>query len=106
MECMCAQTRPRFIFSSEIVFGGNGVRTHASSKGKIPSAGKMLHRVGSDPQNCIKQDSEPNTLPSYSSPIHVFELLFFCGVCIDLCNSCDKQISFDKTLQNYTFQCH
>ena len=29
--------RPRFILSSERVFGGNGVRNHVNSKGKIPS---------------------------------------------------------------------
>ena len=38
MECMCAQTRPQFILSSERVFE-NGVRTHVNSKGEIPSAG-------------------------------------------------------------------
>ena len=35
---MCAQTRPRFILSSERV-SGNEVRTHINSKGKIPSTG-------------------------------------------------------------------
>ena len=38
MECMCAQTRPRFILSSERVLG-NGVRTHVNSEGKLHSAG-------------------------------------------------------------------
>ena len=33
---MCAQTRPRFILSSERVLG-NVVRTHVNSKGNIPS---------------------------------------------------------------------
>ena len=41
MECMCAQTRLRFILSSERVFG-NGVRTHVNSKGKIPATGKKI----------------------------------------------------------------
>ena len=36
MEYMCAQTRARFILSSERFFLGNGVRTHVNSKGKIP----------------------------------------------------------------------
>ena len=69
MECMCEQTRPRFILSSERVLG-NGVRTHVNSKGKIPSIGKkLLPRGGSNPRRCIKQDSEPNTLlTSYSGP--------------------------------------
>ena len=43
MECMRAQTRPGFIFSSEGV-GGNGVRTHVNFKGKIPSTGKNSQR--------------------------------------------------------------
>ena len=39
MECMCAQTRPRFILSSKRVWGGgggegNGVRTHVHYEGK------------------------------------------------------------------------
>ena len=44
MKCMCAQTRPRFILSSEGVFWGNGVWTHVNSKGKIPSTGKCPQR--------------------------------------------------------------
>ena len=68
MECMYAQTRPRFILSSERVLG-NGVRTHVTFKGKIPSTGKILRRRVSNPRRCTKQDSEPNTLPaSYPGP--------------------------------------
>ena len=44
MKCMCAQTRPRFILSSERGFLGNGVWTHVNSKGKIPSTGKFPQR--------------------------------------------------------------
>ena len=40
MECMCAQTRPRFLLSWE--FWENGVRTHVNSKGSIPSIGKKI----------------------------------------------------------------
>ena len=51
---------------------GNGVRTHVNSKGKIPSTREVFLREGSNPQRCIKQDSQPNTLPtSYSSPLTV-----------------------------------
>ena len=61
MRCMCAQTRPRFILSSERVFffffwgggGGDGVRTHVNSKGKK----NPLYRTNS-PQRRI----EPTTL--------------------------------------------
>ena len=36
---------------------------------KILSARKILLRGGANPWHCIKQDSEPNKLPtSYSSP--------------------------------------
>ena len=38
MECMCAQTRPRFILSSKRVLR-NGVGTCVNSNGKIPSTG-------------------------------------------------------------------
>ena len=50
-------------------FLGTGVRTHANSKGKIPSTGKNFLRGGLNPWRCIKQDSEPTTLPtSYCGP--------------------------------------
>ena len=57
-------------------FWGNGVRTHVNSKGKIPFKGKIpstgkkknLLREGSNSRRCIKQESEPNALPtSYST---------------------------------------
>ena len=65
MECMCAQTRPRFILSSERVLG-EWSRTHVNSKGKIPSTGKIFLRGVSNPRRCIKRGSEPNTLPTSS----------------------------------------
>ena len=61
MECMCAQTRPRFILSSERVWR-NGVRTHVNFKGKNPLYRGF--RGGSNPSRCITQDREPNTLPT------------------------------------------
>ena len=45
-------------------FWGNEVRTHVNSEGKISSTGKILLRRGSNSRRCIKQDSEPNTLPT------------------------------------------
>ena len=54
---------------------GNGVRTHVKSKGKLFSTGKILPRGGSNPRRCIKQDSEPNTVPtSFSSPSLKFQI--------------------------------
>ena len=60
MECTCAQTRPRFILSSERVWEGGGGKSPINSKGKIPSSGGS---GGLNPRRCITQDSEPNTLP-------------------------------------------
>ena len=51
-------------------FSGNGVRHHANSKEKNLLYRKKIHlRGGPNPGRCIKQDSQPNTLPtSYSGP--------------------------------------
>ena len=72
IECMCTQTRPRFILSSERVVG-NGVRTHVNSKGE-----KTLYRRlrgGWNTRRCITVDSEPNTLPTeLSRPPHWHDL--------------------------------
>ena len=66
MECMCAQTRPRFILSSERVWG-EWSQNQCKLQGKNLLPEKNLPRGGSNLQRCIKQDSEPNTLPtSYS----------------------------------------
>ena len=61
MKCMCAQTRPWFIVSSK-EFWGNGVRTHVNCKEGNPLYWRF--RGGSKPRRCIRQDSEPNTLPT------------------------------------------
>ena len=63
------------LYSHPKKFWGNGDRTLANTKGKIPSTGKILHREGLIPQHCIKQDSKPKTLPtSYSAPISPLEM--------------------------------
>ena len=66
MECMCAQTRPRFILSRERVLG-NGSRTHVNSKGKIHSTG------GSEESRTRDASSRGTARPthyrlSYSAP--------------------------------------
>ena len=78
MECMSAQTRTRLILSSERVLGrrrgggggggkgGGGVRTNVDAEGKITCTG--ISEEGGKPRRCIMQDSEPNTLLSYSGP--------------------------------------
>ena len=117
-ECMCAQTRPRFILSSERVWGEmesepmltpreksplletfslEEYRTHdaASSRTASPTHYQRAipaPRGGRNPRRCIKQDSEPNTLPtSYSGPQRrkepttwLFLILFFISISIIL----------------------
>ena len=66
MECMCTQTRPRFILSSEGVLG-RGVRIHVNSKGKIPSTGGSEEVWTCDTASC--RTACPTHYPlSYSSP--------------------------------------
>ena len=78
----------RFILSSERFWAGggggggeggegDGVKTHVNPKG-IPRTGKSILRWGSNPRRCIKQDSEPNTLPTTAIPAPVF---FPCSLC-------------------------
>ena len=51
MKCMCAQTRPRFILSSEGVFGGMEFEPMLTPRGKIPST-ENVPRGGSNPRRC------------------------------------------------------
>ena len=44
MKCMCAQTRPRFILSSERVLGGMEFEPMLTPREKIPSTGKFPQR--------------------------------------------------------------
>ena len=61
MECMCAQTRPQFILSSKRVF-----REWSQNPCWLQAKNSLYQRLrgGSNPQHCITQDSEPNTLPT------------------------------------------
>ena len=62
MECMSAQTRPRFLLSSERILGGM-----ESEPMLIPTEKNPFYRRprgGWNPRRCIRQDSEPNTLPT------------------------------------------
>ena len=57
------------LYSHPKEFLGNGVKTHVNSRGKIPSTRRNLVIRGSNPQGCIKQDSDPDTLSiAYSGP--------------------------------------
>ena len=65
MKCMCAQTRPRFILSSERVFGGMEFEPMLTPREKSPLA-ENFPRGGSNPRRCGQR---AQTLPtSYSGP--------------------------------------
>ena len=67
MKCMCAQTRPRFILSSERVLGGMEFEPMLTPREKSPLP-KNFPRGGSNPRRCGQRSQ---TLPtSYSSPCH------------------------------------
>ena len=77
MECMCAQTRPRFILSSKRTLG-NGVRTHVDSKRKTFSTGgseeglihdATSHRTAS-PTHYRLSYSGPHCHPNQSNTLH------------------------------------
>ena len=57
-----------YLLSSERVLG-NGVRIHVNSKGKNPFYLRL--GGGTNPQNCITQDSESSTLLTELSWPHV-----------------------------------
>ena len=65
MKCMCAQTRPRFILSSERVFGGMEFEPMLTPREKSPLS-ENFPRGGSNPRRCGQR---AQTLPtSYSGP--------------------------------------
>ena len=67
---MCAQTRPRFMLSSQIDFG----ECHVNSNGKIPSTGK---KVSSE------EDRTHEAAPSRTaSPTH-YQLAILAPICSD-----------------------
>ena len=66
MKCMCAQTRPRFILSSERVFGGMEFEPMLTPREKSPLP-ENFPRGGSNPRRCGQR---AQTLPtSYSGPL-------------------------------------
>ena len=66
MKCMCAQTRPRFILSSERVLGGMEFEPMLTPREKSPLP-ENFPRGGSNPRRCGQR---AQTLPtSYSGPL-------------------------------------
>ena len=110
MECMCTQTRPQFIISSERGFfvvggggggfvfffvfffkrgggGGDGVRTHVNSKGKIPSTGNSPpRRIESTMLHRAGQRGQHTTKEPFRAPLCVYMV----GYCVksSACNHC------------------
>ena len=76
MECMCTQTRPRFILSTERVLGKES-KTVLTPKENSPLPGAQRWGVGGgrggrggwNPRRCTTQDGEPNTLPTGLFPL-------------------------------------
>ena len=60
LECMCAQTTPRFITLIQV--WGKWSQNLCYLQGKNPLYQKLIG--GSDPRCCIRQDSKTNTLPT------------------------------------------
>ena len=54
MKCMCAQTRPRFILSSERVLGGMEFEPMLTPREKSPLP-ENVPRGGSNPRRCGQQ---------------------------------------------------
>ena len=67
MECICAQTRPRFLLSSKRVLW-NGVRTHVNSKGKISCIRSSEEDRTHDAASC-RTASPTHYRLSYSGPM-------------------------------------
>ena len=66
MKCMCAQTRPRFILSSERVFWGMEFEPMLTPKEKSPLP-ENVPRGGSNPRRCGQR---AQTLPTGRSCLH------------------------------------
>ena len=65
-KCMCAQTRPRFILSSERVLGGMEFEPMLTPRQKSPPP-ENFPRGGSSPRRCGQQ---AQTLPTSYSSLH------------------------------------
>ena len=81
MKCMCAQTRPRFILSSERVFWGMEFEPMLTPREKSPLP-ENFPRGGSNPRRCGQR---AQTLPtSYSGPRVSFKTKF--GGLLKICS--------------------
>ena len=84
MKCMCTQTRPRFILSSERGFGGMEFEPMLTPREKSPLP-ENFPRGGSNLRRCGQR---AQTLPtSYSGPRHHLKEAKYTGSCYD-CSCC------------------
>ena len=74
IECTCAQTRPRFNTLIRKSVWGMESEPILTPRGKSPLPEKKNLRGGWNPRRCIKQNNEPNTLPtSCSGPKELYD---------------------------------
>ena len=75
MKCMCAQTRPRFILSSEGVLGGMEFEPMLTPREKSPLP-ENVPRGGSNPRH---RGQRAHALPTelFRPPVHMFEQVAF-----------------------------
>ena len=79
MKCMCAQTRPRFILSSERVLGGMEFEPMLTPREKSPLL-ENFPRGGSNPRRCGQW---AQTLPmSYSGPPVLWQMILTFTFCL------------------------
>ena len=62
MKCMCTQTRPRFILSSERVLGGLEFEPMLTPRKIIPSTGDL----DSMSQECDKAETSASSISKFS----------------------------------------
>ena len=64
--------------------GGKGVRTHANSKGKIPSVRKILPRGGSNPQQRQAGQRAQHTTNELFRPFTSSDSCYYCLCCFPM----------------------
>ena len=120
MKCMCAQTRPRFIHSSERVFGGVEFEPMLTPREKSPLP-ENVPRGGSNPRRCGQRAqalptglfrppnlNKFNTLPFFSFPRFPTDLLLTfaskmnlemtTGCSLDTAEACVRKFSRSTTV--------
>ena len=96
MKCMCAQTRPRFILSSERVLGGMEFEPMLTPRKKSPLP-ENVPRGGSNPRRCgPRAQALPTELFRPPTP----------AVTTGTVRACDKMALFDLPLHHWSLHGH